>query len=126
PAGQVASAAWPSMPEVAVAGEHHGQAAFVGGGDDFVVAHAATRLDDAGCAGVGHNVETVTEGEEGVGSHGSALHRQAGVLGLDGGDAGRVDTAHLAGAHADGHVVGNEDDGVGFDGRGDFPGEQQV
>ena len=47
------------MPEVAVAGEDHRQATLVGRGDDFVVTHAATGLDDAGRAGIGHHIQTV-------------------------------------------------------------------
>ena len=49
PAACAAStAARPSVPEVAHAGEHHRDAALVGGGDHLVVAHRAARLDHAG------------------------------------------------------------------------------
>ncbi len=54
------------MPEVAHAAEHHGHTALVGGGDDLVVAHGATGLDDAGGALVHHHIQAVTEREEGV------------------------------------------------------------
>src|SRR5690606_4666516 len=37
-----------SVPEMPDAGEHHGDAVGVGGGDDFVVAHRAAGLDDGG------------------------------------------------------------------------------
>ena len=40
------------MAEVADAGEQHGDAGGVGGGDDLLVAHAAARLDGGGGAGV--------------------------------------------------------------------------
>ena len=39
------------MPEVAHAGEDHGNAMFVGGGDDFIIAHRTARLNDCRCAG---------------------------------------------------------------------------
>ena len=45
---------------------------------------------------------------------------------LAGGDAGRIDPAHLAGADADGGAVAGVDDGVRLDVLGDAEGEQQV
>jgi hypothetical protein len=53
--------------EVAHAREDHGQISFVGGCNDFFVAHRATRLDDGCGAGFGGGDEAVGEGEEGVG-----------------------------------------------------------
>ena len=49
------------------AGEHHGKAAFVGGGDHVRVAHGAARLDDRGGAGIGRGEQTISEREERVG-----------------------------------------------------------
>ena len=46
-------------------------------------------------------------------------------LGFHGADFGRVDAAHLAGAHADGLAVARVDDGVGFYVLANFPGEEQ-
>jgi hypothetical protein len=54
------------MPEVPHPGEHHRDAALVGGGDDLVVAHRAAGLDDAGGAFVDDHVQAVAEREEGV------------------------------------------------------------
>ncbi len=48
------------------------------------------------------------------------------LVGLDAGDLGRVDAAHLAGADAQGHAAAAEDDGVGLDELGDAFGEEQV
>ncbi len=59
--------------EVARAGEDHGHAAFVGGGDDFFVADGAAGLDGAGGAGVGGGEESVGEGEEGVAADGASF-----------------------------------------------------
>ena len=56
----------PLMPEVAHAGEDHGEAALVGGGDHLVVAHRAARLDDRRGAGLGRREQPVGEGEERV------------------------------------------------------------
>ena len=56
-----------SVPEVAHAGEDHGQARLVGGGDHLVVAHRAAGLDHRGGAGLGRGQQAVGEGEEGVG-----------------------------------------------------------
>lgn len=41
------------MPKMPHPGEHHGQAGFVGGGDDVFVADGAAGLDDGGGAGAG-------------------------------------------------------------------------
>src|SRR5512134_1311940 len=55
-----------SVPEVPDAGEHHGDAVLVRGGDDFVVAEAPPWLDD--CAGprLRRHVHAIAEREEGV------------------------------------------------------------
>ncbi len=66
------------MAEVAHAGEHHGHAALVGGVNDFLVAHGAARLGDAGSACIDHHVQAVAEGEEGIAGHHGALQRQVG------------------------------------------------
>ena len=108
------------------AGEDHGHAGFVGGGNDFFVADRAARLDHAADAYLGGIVDTVAEREEGVGGHHRPFHLQPGMLGLDGGNAGGVDAAHLAGAHAHGLAVLGVDNSVGFDELGHFPGEDQV
>jgi len=50
------------MPEVADAGEHHGKAGVVGGGDNLVVADRPARLDDRGGAGLGGGQQPVGEG----------------------------------------------------------------
>src|SRR5690606_29192911 len=111
------------MPET---GEHHGDVVLVGCSDHLFVAHRAAGLDDRGGAGLGKHVEAVAEGEEGVRGDHAAGDLQAGILGLDLGDAGGVDPAHLAGADADGHAVLAIDDGVGLDVLGHAPGEQHV
>jgi len=41
------------VPEVAHAGEHHGKAGLVCGGDNFIVADGAARLDDGAGTGRG-------------------------------------------------------------------------
>jgi hypothetical protein len=44
------------MSEVTHASQQHYDAALVGGSDDLIISHAATRLDDAGRAGINHNI----------------------------------------------------------------------
>src|SRR5690606_30989788 len=116
----------PSMTEVAHTGKHHRHAVLVGGGDHFLVADRAARLDHAGDAVGGGVVDTVAEREEGVGGHHGILHFQARMLGLDGRDACGIDAAHLAGTDANGLAVFRIDDGVRLDELGHFPGEDQV
>ena len=91
-----------SVPEVALAGEDHGDAVLVGGGDDLVVADAAPGLDHGPHAGRGDGVEPVPEREEGVAGAATAL-RPTGRLRDR--DAGRVEPVLLAGADADGLAV---------------------
>src|SRR5690606_30538117 len=77
--------------EVAEAGEDHCHAMFVGCGNHLFIAHRAAGLDHSGGAGVGEHVQPVAEREEGVGRDHRAADVEAGVLGLDGGNAGRID-----------------------------------
>ena len=48
------------------------------------------------------------------------------MAGLDTGDAGRVQAAHLAGTHAHGHAALAEDDGIALHKLGYVPSEHQV
>src|SRR5574343_148575 len=50
-----------SMAEVAHAGQHHGDAVLVGGGEHFFVAHRAPRMDDGLDALFGDHVDAVAE-----------------------------------------------------------------
>src|SRR5690554_1487355 len=108
------------------AGEDHGNAVFVGGIDDFLVAHGAAGLDNGGNAGFSRSVDTVPEREECVRSHDRAFHFQAFISGLDTGNPGAVHTAHLAGPNPDGAAGSGVHDGIGFDVLGHLPGKQQV
>ena len=86
------------MAEVALAGEDHGDAVLVGGGDHLGVADAAAGLDDGRDAGGGGGVEAVAEREEGV----AGAHPADGPAGGPvGGDARRVEAVLLAGADAE-------------------------
>ena len=121
------------MPEVPRAGEHHGEAGGVRGLDDLVVAHRAAGLDHRRGAGLGGSEEAVGEREEGVGGHHRApgqrlrlARRFGGVRRLEGGDAGAVHPAHLAGADAHRGAVPGVDDGVGLHVLGHLEGELEV
>ena len=54
------------VPEVAHAGEDHGEAGFIGGGDDFIVADGAAGLDDGGGTRFSSSKQAICEGEERV------------------------------------------------------------
>ena len=73
PAGRFEGLARRSMAEVAAAGEDHGHAVLVAGGDGLVVAPRAAGLDDRGDARGGGDVGAVAEREEGVGGEHRAL-----------------------------------------------------
>ena len=57
------------MTEVPHAGRHHHHATLVGGGNDFTIAHATARLDNATGAHIDHHIEAIAEGKEGVAGH---------------------------------------------------------
>ena len=69
------------MTEVAHAGHDHGDAMLVGGGDDLVVAHGASRLNDGGGAGFHGGEKPVGEGKEGVGGDDRTLGQRLGIAG---------------------------------------------
>ena len=105
------------------AGEDHGDAMFVGGGDDFFVFDRAAGLDNRLGAAVGGFIEAVAEWIKSVGGDRGAFQVQTVSRGPQHGDLGRVDAAHLAGADAE-HLVGRrEHDGVGFYMAANPPGE---
>ena len=65
--------------EMTDAGEHHRDAALVGGGDDLVVAHAAAGLDHGDGAIVGDDVEAVAKRKERVRGDDRAGEREPGA-----------------------------------------------
>ena len=71
------------MLKVSAAGEDHGHAMFVGGGDDFGVVAGAAGLDGGEDAGFRGLVDAVTEWEEGIAGDNSALATVTGFLSGD-------------------------------------------
>ena len=112
--------------EVADAGEHHREAALVGGRDHFSVAHAAARLDHRRGAVVGDHVEAVAKRKERVGSDRGARERELRARRLHRRDARRVDAAHLAGADAERLPVAAVHDRVRLHELGHAPHEHEV
>jgi len=110
------------MAEVADAGEDHGYAEFVGGGDYVLILDAAAGLDYGGGACGGYGFKAVGEGEKGVGGGDAAGEWE---YGFHGAEAGRVYAAHLACADAESLAVFGVDDGVGFYMLADAPGEEE-
>ena len=91
-----------SVPEVAHAGEHHRDAALVGRGDHFVVAHAAAGLDHRASRPPRRRTSRPSRnGKNASEATTEPAQRQPGVLRLDRGDARAVDAAHLSGADAE-------------------------
>jgi len=113
------------VPEVAHAGEDHGHLAFVGGGDDFVVADAAPGLDDGGGTGVGRSEEAVGEGEEGVTGDDAVREAELGFASFPDGDFAAIDARHLARANPEGALCAGIHDGVAFDVFDHFPAKEQ-
>src|SRR5512134_16270 len=115
-----------SVPEVAEAGEYHGDAVLVRGGDHLVVAQAAPGLDDCACPRLRHDVHAIAEGKERIGRNHRSLQREACVPGLDGGDTRRVHAAHLPGAYPKRPSAAAKHDRVRLDEPRDAPGEHEI
>ena len=84
------------MPEMTHAGEYHGHAVFIGRGNHFLVTHRAARLNYRRDACLMGGIDTIAEGEEGIGGHDRALDFQFFIGSLDAGDFGRIYPRHLA------------------------------
>jgi hypothetical protein len=52
--------------EVAYAGEDHRNTMLIGGGDDFLIAHTASRLNRAACTCRNHDIQAIPKRKEGV------------------------------------------------------------
>ena len=111
------------MAKVPDSGEDHGQAETVGGGDDVIVFHGATGLDDGGCAGSGDSFKSIRERKEGVGCGYGALKGENRFLRAE---AGGVNAAHLARAYAYGLAIARIDDSVGLDVLRHAPGKDEA
>ena len=116
-----------SVPEVAHAGEHHGDAALVG--------RARSPPRRARCRRAGsprrrrRRRRTSSPSRNGKKASEATTEPASVELRaprLDGGDARAVDAAHLPGADAERHAVAAEHDGVGLDELRHAPGEEQV
>src|SRR6202008_778200 len=98
-----------SVSEVAAAGEDHGDAELVAGGDNLRVADRTTRLNQRGDTSLCGLIDAVTEWEEGVrGGDRAATARPS----LFRSDAGRVYAAHLPCPDTDDHAGFREEDRV--------------
>ena len=95
------------MEEVAHAGEDHGEAEAIGGGDDIGIFHGAAWLNNGCGSGFGGFFDAIGEWEEGVGGHGSSLQR---ALRFGNGELDGVHAAHLTGTDAEGGAIFGEHD----------------
>jgi hypothetical protein len=73
-----------SVPEVAHAGEDHGHAVLVGGGDDLLVAHRAAGLDDRAMPASAAWSMPSRNGKKASEAITEPAHLEARLLGLDG------------------------------------------
>ena len=111
------------MPEVADAGEDHGYAQPVGGGDYVLILDAAAGLDHGRRARFCNGFKTVRKREEGVRGGDAARKRE---YGFHRAEPRRIHAAHLACANAECLAVFGVDNSVGLDVLGDAPGEEQT
>ena len=101
-------------------GKDHDDTVFVSGRNDFRIPYGTARLDDGCGSGVGDDVQSVTEGNESIGSHDLSSQGKAGVFCFHRGRSGRVDPAHLTGTDTERHTVATKNDGIGLDEFDDF------
>ena len=109
---------WLALPlvlERPLAGEDHGQAGIVGGGNDFFVAHRSAGFDDGFDTGFRRSVDAIAEREESIGRHHGPVDRQAGILGFPAPDTGGVNAAHLPGPGAAEAAVTGDGDRITLD-----------
>src|SRR5690242_1677777 len=99
-----------SVPEVTLARKDHGDALFISGGNHFGIAHGATGLYDRRGARLREDVETVTEGKEGIRRGGGSLELVD--AGLRHCDLHRIDAAHLPRSDRERAIAGREHDRV--------------
>src|ERR1700730_19362616 len=118
--GQAAGATL--VPEMANAGEEHGQPKTVGGGDHFRIALRAAGLNDGSGSGLGDLFHAIREWKESVRGSDRALQRE---LGFHGANLGGIHPAHLARSDADSLAVTRVDDGVGLHMLANFPGKEE-
>ena len=118
---------------MAHAGHRHHDSGGIGGGDYLVVGLGTARLDHRRGAGLDQRGKSVGKREKRIrgGHRPDGARRVPSMVGgrvarLLCGNAGRIDTAHLAGADTDGAAVAGEDDGVRFHMLADAPGEHHV
>src|SRR2546428_580233 len=90
------------MPEMADAGEDHGEVGAVGGGDHLVVAYRSAGLCDGGDTGARRLLDSVRKREEGIRPENGAACLLPGALG---GDADRIDAVRLPHANPHGDVA---------------------
>src|SRR5713101_3223477 len=110
-----------SVQEVAHAGEDHGQAEPVGGGDNIGIAHRAAWLDHRRGARFRGFFHSIRKGKEGVGSDHSAGQRR---LRLHHCEFHGIDAAHLACANTERGAILCKHDGVGLHVLRHFPGKE--
>jgi hypothetical protein len=108
---------------MALAGEDHGDAVLIAGGDNFVIAAGTARLDDRGDTRLGGAVDRIVEREKRI----RGEHRAAGpIAGFFQRNFDGVDSAHLTGASADEHAIFSEYDRVRFYEPANNPSKTQV
>ena len=100
------------MPEMALAGEDHRCAGFVGGFDGFQISQRAAGLDDRGDAGVQEQLRAVGERKKRIAGGDGVFGAGAGFLD---GDSGGIDAINLPAPDAYRHLIFCDDDRVGFD-----------
>src|SRR5262249_21726712 len=115
-----------SVTEVPHAGKHHRHVVLIRCGDDLGVAPAAAGLNDGADAEAGGNIDIVTEGEEGIGSHYCSGKSELLIGCLHRREARRVHTAHLARTHPERCAAAREDDRVRLDEPAHAPREAQI
>src|ERR1041385_3775296 len=100
------------MAEVAGTCESHGQVSFIGGGNDFSVAHGSSGLNDCRSPRLCRSNESIGEGEEGITANNTSPEIESSFTGFPNGNAAGIHTAHLSGADPKCAIVTGKNDGI--------------
>ena len=111
------------VPEMTSAGEDHGNATLVGGGDHLGITDGSARLNGSSRSCFRSRNETIREWEEGIGADNASLEGEAGLASFPDSDPGGIDAGHLSCTDTKGAILAGIDDGVALHMLDDLPAE---
>ena len=103
---------------MAGASKDHRNTVLICSGDDFLITHAATRLDSAACTTIYNYIQAISEWEEGIASSNAALCSLSRTIY---GETCRVNPIYLTHSDSDCSTILSQQDGVALNGTYSAP-----